>query len=588
MEVEEEKAEPEAPAAGPKPAKGKGMWIGIVVVVIVIVILLVAVFGGFFGAPPRKYQIDLWYNNDNHYGDTEDELATVLKNQIEDCGKIQVTLRNDPWAVYRTNWANGLMDVFLLGWYPDYFDSDDYISPFLSTSGAASLGSFYANSTVDGWITEEQTTTSSTIRAQRFTDIQGALADDVPYVPLFSGNAHVAYVNGITDVELHPVSFKWFIMDKPGASAINASTTDRIISLDPASAYDYFSIEIINQVFDTLLVYEPVTAEIMPGLAREVPTVGNGLVSSNGLNYTFRLKDNLFFHDGSELNATVVARSIDRAIRLNIGGSAAFLLYDVGALGRDATNGNNSAVGRMTVDASDRNITFHLPRAVSFFNDLMAFSVSAPVPWTYSQTGEQLSTVPNVVGSGPYRLTTHTANTVLVLERYAGYHSPTLYSTLGIATIPVEDKVTINIRSTATALKQDIETHATSGIDVVYRTLTPTDLTDLSGRATTLGITVDVGASPQIRYLVINVNRVTEEQVRQAIAFSVNRAELDTLVFEGTVEPLYSMIPSNMPYQAPVFNTVYGGLPNCTSANNLLAQIGYVIHLSGIWIARDR
>jgi len=588
VDEEQQKSDaPETPAAAP--AKGKGMWIGIVVVVIVIVILLVAVFGGLFGSPPvRKYALDLWYNNDGHYGDTEDELATVLKNQIEECGKIQVTLRNDPWAVYRTNWANGLMDVFLLGWYPDYFDSDDYISPFLSTSGAASLGSFYTNATVDGWITEEQTTTNPSIRDQRFADIQGALADDVPYVPLFSGNAHVAYVNGITDVELHPVSFKWFIMDKPGSTEINGSTSDRIISLDPASAYDYFSIEVINQVFDTLLVYEPVSATIMPGLAREVPTVANGFVSSNGLNYTFRLKDNLFFHDGSELNATVVARSIDRAIRLDIGGSAAFLLYDVGALGRAAANGNNTQVGRMTVDASDRNITFHLPRAVSFFNDLMAFSVSAPVPWTYSQTGEQPSTVPAVVGSGPYRLTAHTANIVLELDRYAGYHSPTLYATMGIPIIPVEDKVTINIRSTATALKQDIETHASSGIDVVYRTLTPTDLTDLSTRAATLGITVDVGASPQIRYLVINVNRVPEEQVRQAIAYSVDRAEVDSLVFASTVEPLYSMIPSNMPYTDPVFNTVYGGLQNCTSANNLLTQLGFSIRLSGIWIARDR
>src|SRR3989304_1006431 len=104
-EEEEQKSDaPETPAA--TPAKGKGMWIGIVVVVIVIVILLVAVFGGIFGSlPVRKYALDLWYNNDGHYGDTEDELATVLKNQIEECGKIQVTLRSDPWAGSRENWA---------------------------------------------------------------------------------------------------------------------------------------------------------------------------------------------------------------------------------------------------------------------------------------------------------------------------------------------------------------------------------------------------------------------------------------------------------------------------------------------------
>src|SRR5207244_2418031 len=95
------------------------------------------------------------------------------------------------------------------GWYPDYFDSDDYASPFLSIAGAKSLGSFYNNSQVDQWITEEQSTTDPNIRTDRFTKIQNALADDVPYIPLFSGVAQTAYVNSVQNVELHPVVFKW-------------------------------------------------------------------------------------------------------------------------------------------------------------------------------------------------------------------------------------------------------------------------------------------------------------------------------------------------------------------------------------------
>jgi len=45
-------------------------------------------------------------------------------------------------------------------------------------------------------------------------------------------------------------------VNKPGATTLNVSTSDKIITLDPASAYDFFSIEVINQVFDTLLVYD--------------------------------------------------------------------------------------------------------------------------------------------------------------------------------------------------------------------------------------------------------------------------------------------------------------------------------------------
>jgi len=549
----------------------------VLVAVVVVVIIVVAAAAIILTAPPKKLTIELWYNNDGHYGDTEPLLAQTLQQSIQACGKIDVVLKSDTWAVYKQNWAAGRMPLFLLGWYPDYFDSDDYISPFMSVSGARSLGSFYNNSQVDQWVTEEQTTTDPTIRAARFASIQQKLAEDVPYVPLYSGTAEVAYVTGVTNVELHPVVFKWFIIGKPGATELNASTSDKIISLDPASAYDYFSIEVINQVFDTLLVYDWKTTSLRPGLATEVPTVANGGISADGKTYTYHLRQGVTFHDGSEFNASVVKRSIDRAIRLDLPGSAAFLLYDVGALGRDPTNGNNTPVG--TIETPDPyTVVFHLARPVSFFNELMAFSVSAPVPWTYSQTGEQPSTVPNVVGTGPYRLTQHVEKQLVVLEKYANYYNPTLYAP-DIPTIPVMNKVVINIRDTSGALKNDITTKT---VDVVYRTLTPTDLADLKANAASLGITVEIGSSPQIRYLVFNVNDnpaiaqvgITDKRIRQAIAYSVDRQQIDQVVFNGNVEPLYSMIPPSMPYSQPVFQSAYGD-HQCDKANDLLSQLGY-------------
>src|SRR3972149_1925461 len=209
----------------------KKMMYAIVAVVVVVIIIAAAVLLTWAPAvtPPRlKYQLELWWNNDEHYGATEDELATVLKSDIDACGQIEVTLRSDTWAAYRTRWTQGTMPAFLLGWYPDYFDSDDYISPFLSTAGATSLGSFYSNATMDQWITEEQSTTDPAIRDGLFSSIQAKLAEDVPYLPLFSGTAEGASVTGIQNVELHPVTFKWFIIDKPAATALTGSTTDDV------------------------------------------------------------------------------------------------------------------------------------------------------------------------------------------------------------------------------------------------------------------------------------------------------------------------------------------------------------------------
>lgn len=554
----------------------------VIVAIIVVVAIIASVVAVYFATLPRKYQFELWYNSDGHYGDSEDELATVLKSSIESCGKVQVNLRFEPWAVYSTKRRNGELPANLLGWYPDYFDTDDYLSPFLVTGSNRWAGSFYGNTTVDQWIADEQSTTNTTIRADRFTKIQNKLAEDVPYIPLFSGYSESAYVSGIQNVVLHPISFKWFIIDKPTSREINGSTIDHITYLDPMSAYDYFSIELVNQIFDTLLVYEPNTVTLMPGLAEQVPTFANGGISPDGLNYTYRLRPNIRFSDGSALNATVVKRSIDRAIRINDPNGPAFLLYDTGKLGRDAANGNNSRAAAIEVAPGDRTITFHLSAPVPFFNDLMAFSVSAPVPWNYDQTGRQPDTVGSVIGSGPYNLTQHVPDQQFVLERNLQYHSPALYSSFGIPVIPVEDKVTINIRSSSTALKNDL-TVSPKLADVVYRTLNVEDLRDLTAQATALGIQVDTSTSPFIRYLVFNANIITDVRVRRAIAYSVDRQAIDSVVFDGNVDALYSLVPPGFPFSAPyhlpVFQTSYGDA-KCTEANAIWAQLGFTVSFS--------
>src|SRR6266542_1458709 len=95
-------------------------------ILLAVVLVIVIVAGAAFvvlTAPPKKYQLELWYNNDGHYGDTEASLATVLKASIEACGKVQVTLKSDTWAVFKQRRAAGTMPMFLLGWYPDYFDT---------------------------------------------------------------------------------------------------------------------------------------------------------------------------------------------------------------------------------------------------------------------------------------------------------------------------------------------------------------------------------------------------------------------------------------------------------------------------------
>jgi peptide/nickel transport system substrate-binding protein len=453
---------------------------------------------GFNSSKNGKLYIDLWYNSDGHYGDTEPSVALVIKTSIERTGMVTISLKSEPWAAYRGHLANGAFPFYLLGWYPDYLDADDYAAPFFGTSGAIGQGSYYSDPTMDSWLKQEASTTVDSLRAGNFTNIQNKSAVDVPYIPLWQQSADVEYKAGISGVYLHPVSFKYFVMSRAGATQLTVGSTDSVVCLDPACAYDFFSIEIINQVFDTLLVYAPNNASLVPGLATEVPTIANGGISPDGLNYTYHLRQGVKFTDGSDFNATVMKWSIERAEGMgdpgfacpksspgcnpwygggNYEGSAGFLLFDSANLGpvnyATGKNGNITVIDPYT-------IKFHLHNATSFFNSIMAFSESAPVSMkSYKYTNPP--TVPaddasHIVGTGPYMVSSYTVEQQIVLKANPSYYNPSIYSSYGISSIPIINTVTILHYSDATGLLNALKS---GQIDMAYRTLNPTDIKSL-------------------------------------------------------------------------------------------------------------
>ena len=85
------------------------------------------------GAP---LDIELWYPL-NKYGDTEPDVGEQLARALNDSGLFNVTTKS---ADYDSEYSNNLgvgspYGAYLLGWYPDYIDPDDYIYPFYLSSG---------------------------------------------------------------------------------------------------------------------------------------------------------------------------------------------------------------------------------------------------------------------------------------------------------------------------------------------------------------------------------------------------------------------------------------------------------------------
>ncbi|MFX0091389.1 MAG: ABC transporter substrate-binding protein, partial [Candidatus Hodarchaeota archaeon] len=134
-------------------------------------------------AQVTTYSIDLWYTP-THYGDTEKDVAELIKSQLEATGCFDVTLQSAEWATYVNQF--GSMGFFLLGWWTDYPDESNYISPFVGTSGGASIGTNYSSVTMDGYITTMTTSTNATERMEAIRNAQKLMAEDIPCIPLFT------------------------------------------------------------------------------------------------------------------------------------------------------------------------------------------------------------------------------------------------------------------------------------------------------------------------------------------------------------------------------------------------------------------
>ncbi len=87
-----------------------------------------------------------------------------------------------------------------------------------------------------------------------------------------------------------------------------ALTTD-IPLLDPHFSHLPEAGMIFRQIYDTLVYRDSESGEFRPGLAIDWE------ISEDGLVYNFRLRRDVFFHDGTDFSATAVAHNIERIFR---------------------------------------------------------------------------------------------------------------------------------------------------------------------------------------------------------------------------------------------------------------------------------
>jgi peptide/nickel transport system substrate-binding protein len=144
------------------------------------------------------------------------------------------------------------------------------------------------------------------------------------------------------------------------------------------------------------------------------------------------------------------------------------------------------------------------------------------------------------VGVGPYKLTRLEPGQAAVFEAYDGYYGE-----------KAKFKNVIELKYTQSAqLRSAIEA---GDIDIAFRTLNPIDIDQLEDNENLKVSHAPV--SPAIRYMLFNVKdkQFSDERVRRAISYAVDRNAIVEQVFSGLANPIYTMVPKAFSSSTDVF-----------------------------------
>jgi oligopeptide transport system substrate-binding protein len=279
-------------------------------------------------------------------------------------------------------------------------------------------------------------------------------------------------------------------------------------TIDPQKASFVNEIGQASFVFEGLMTFDTATSKAVPAAAATAPTL-----SSDGLKYTYTLRDGLKYSDGAALTAKNFEYSFLRGCDPAAAGDYAFVFYII--VGCEAYNTADtkkltpaelSALrAKVGVKATgDKTLEFTLTDPAPYFVPITALWQGWPVRESdVTKGGDKWTEPATYIGNGPYKLSEWKHNEKMVFERNDNYRKKMQVKTI--------TKVMINESAVAFAAYRNNELDITG--------VGPTDLRTVEGDAELKSQVLDVGGSCTF-YYGFNVRRPPFDDVNVRLAFS--------------------------------------------------------------------
>lgn len=291
----------------------------------------------------------------------------------------------------------------------------------------------------------------------------------------------------------------------PGASSLVYGLTLAPSGIDPhINASAELSIP-LSSVYDTLIFQDPASGAFVPGLAK------SWSVSPDGLIYSFELRQDVVFHDGTPFNAEAVAANLEYV--LNPDHHSQKAIFMLGPL----------AEVRIMDEFS---VELHLKSPFAPLLDSLAQAYLGMASPTALETWGPVDYQFHQVGSGPYRFVEYIPNDHLTLERFEDYDwAPEIYRARKASIETITFKFFADPATRALALES-------GEVDLIGE-LPPYDAARLEQSENFTLHPVAIPGQPLQFFFNTRLSPTDDPLVRQALLSALDRQQIVDTVFAG-------------------------------------------------------
>ena len=277
-------------------------------------------------------------------------------------------------------------------------------------------------------------------------------------------------------------------------------------TLDPHLAEDNPALALSQELYEGLTT-EAADGSIVPGAAE------SWTVSGDGRTWTFRLRPDLRWSDGTPLTAAQFIAGLDAERAANSQAPYSALLHEI--------------TSARAPDA--RTVVLEVARAVPYLPAVLALPVAAPQYPVADAAGQ------SVVGNGPYRLLARHPDGKIELERNPHYHSAGSVAIERVTYLTLDD------------LNTELNLYRAGDLDLTSEV--PNSRIDWLRQH----LPGELHIAPYLSTYayVPNLRRLPDRDSRVALAMSVDRQQITDRITGAGENPALSWVPPGIPGYSP-------------------------------------